>query len=624
MIFLLEKTAIKYTRNGVQRLNSTTGEKENLTVSEYGKQSRYQKDGATRINNLSQLRHDVASNKTTAKTSHTKTHANNPKPYPYKRNPQDKLGRHSAQSTPHSSSDMIDTVYSSRSNSQSSNSSNSAVDSIAFGVHSAKATFNNTRSAVKNAKAVHNHSSSREMRKSKAGIDAMGRKYRMEKAVGRFSKKIIDKGADAIANEIGKEDNPALQAFSGSYVFAKKSLNTAHGVSNMAKKANGKYKKYKYKRTNSRRVKNNAQRKAAQSTAKASTKFAQSAMTKAGTLIKVVVQKAAMALTKLLANPATLKFILIAGACIVVIMFLVTMISTMVTGAFGSTKAENADPRYSTLINKLDSDFKEDLLKQKSDMEGPLHVVQIIGLDLVNTNPDDMLALLAAYNDFDLDYSGSNVSQIEEWHKMLNTYWVETKTEEYTSPEGQPFTMTFTTFHINVFTVKEKINDFGLTPDQIELLLIILQVHEDMDNSGSGGDIPPPVDGDGSLIFPLTHDRYISSPYGERRHPITGAPDFHHAIDIPASKGTPIYSAADGVVTFAGKRGSYGNLVIIKHDDGKETRYAHCDTIKVSSGTKVKAGQNIATVGKTGDTTGNHLHFEVRINGKSVDPMLFF
>lgn len=95
----------------------------------------------------------------------------------------------------------------------------------------------------------------------------------------------------------------------------------------------------------------------------------------------------------------------------------------------------------------------------------------------------------------------------------------------------------------------------------------------------------------------------------------------HKGLDIAASNGTTIVAAADGVVKYAQfNNGGYGNLVIISHGNGVETYYAHCSRLYVSQGQSVKAGEAIAAVGSTGHSTGNHLHFEIRLNGEQVNP----
>ena len=110
----------------------------------------------------------------------------------------------------------------------------------------------------------------------------------------------------------------------------------------------------------------------------------------------------------------------------------------------------------------------------------------------------------------------------------------------------------------------------------------------------------------------------ITSPFGYRN--IFGSTSFHSGLDIAAPYGTQISAADGGTVTFAGWRGSYGQTVIITHDDGTVTYYAHCSSLLVNAGDKVYQGQAIARVGMTGTATGYHCHFEVRVNGKSVDP----
>ena len=103
--------------------------------------------------------------------------------------------------------------------------------------------------------------------------------------------------------------------------------------------------------------------------------------------------------------------------------------------------------------------------------------------------------------------------------------------------------------------------------------------------------------------------RYVSSPYGWR------SGSFHTGTDIAGPAGTPIYSYKSGLVTFAGWQTSYGNIIKVDHGNGLSTWYAHCSSFTVSAGTQVSQGQVIAKMGSTGWSTGNHLHFEVRING---------
>lgn len=116
----------------------------------------------------------------------------------------------------------------------------------------------------------------------------------------------------------------------------------------------------------------------------------------------------------------------------------------------------------------------------------------------------------------------------------------------------------------------------------------------------------------------------ITSPFGNRVHPITGKTTFHKGIDIGASQGSPVYAYANGTINFAGWKSGYGNFVSIDHGNGMVTRYAHLSAIYVSVGQQVIVRQKIGAVGSTGDSTGPHLHFEVLINGEFKNPQYYF
>ncbi|MGE5587447.1 MAG: M23 family metallopeptidase [Clostridia bacterium] len=111
--------------------------------------------------------------------------------------------------------------------------------------------------------------------------------------------------------------------------------------------------------------------------------------------------------------------------------------------------------------------------------------------------------------------------------------------------------------------------------------------------------------------------------FGYRIHPIYKRRLFHEGIDIVAPAGAPVRAAASGRVIHAGPCGTYGNLVELDHGGGLTTLYAHCSRVLVRSGAKVRAGQKIAEVGSTGLSTGPHLHFEVSLNGKPMDPFAY-
>ena len=153
-----------------------------------------------------------------------------------------------------------------------------------------------------------------------------------------------------------------------------------------------------------------------------------------------------------------------------------------------------------------------------------------------------------------------------------------------------------TRINISHSTIKEKIDE--------QVIVGTKQIEED------------------SLLWPVPYTKSISSPFGYRDK------EFHTGIDISSSgiAGQDILACSNGIVTYSNSDNSgYGKHIIISHQDGKiSTLYAHCNKLLVKSGEKVIKGQKIAEVGSTGKSTGNHLHFEVRINGKPVNPKNYF
>lgn len=127
-----------------------------------------------------------------------------------------------------------------------------------------------------------------------------------------------------------------------------------------------------------------------------------------------------------------------------------------------------------------------------------------------------------------------------------------------------------------------------------------------------------PSSGPGSMSWPVSGT--ITSPFGWRSNPFGGAPDFHPGLDIAAPMGTTVTAAASGTVILAQWYGGYGNFILIDDGGSVSTGYGHLSAIYVSVGQNVQRGQAIGAVGSTGHSTGPHLHFEVRVNGKPVDP----
>jgi murein DD-endopeptidase MepM/ murein hydrolase activator NlpD len=123
------------------------------------------------------------------------------------------------------------------------------------------------------------------------------------------------------------------------------------------------------------------------------------------------------------------------------------------------------------------------------------------------------------------------------------------------------------------------------------------------------------------ILSEVTTSAPVSSKFGWRQDPLTGHTTFHQGVDIAVAYGQNVKAAADGVVSFAGVQNGYGNTVVIDHEGGRQTRYAHLSQELVRAGDVVSEGQVLGKSGNSGRTTGPHLHFEMLMNGRPVDPV---
>lgn len=161
-------------------------------------------------------------------------------------------------------------------------------------------------------------------------------------------------------------------------------------------------------------------------------------------------------------------------------------------------------------------------------------------------------------------------------------------------------------FIANLRHLQAMVSDRGRQLSVLEHLMLRRRLHAEVTPKGR----------------PVRHG-WISSGYGERIDPFTGREGFHPGFDFAGKRGTNVYAVAAGVVTWASRDGGYGNLVEIDHGGGYSTRYGHNEKILVHVGETVKRGQLIAKMGSTGRSTGPHVHFEVRYNGKAINPARF-
>lgn len=163
--------------------------------------------------------------------------------------------------------------------------------------------------------------------------------------------------------------------------------------------------------------------------------------------------------------------------------------------------------------------------------------------------------------------------------------------------------------------LQEQITSFKQEEAEIEAKILAATNGIDADIQYTGGEMLWPVAIEGTVI---------TSNFGIREHPIQGVVKEHTGIDIGnAPLGTPVVAAADGIVSYAGWLGGYGNCVMINHGDGIVTLYGHGNKILTTVGAEVKKGDTIMEVGSTGNSTGPHLHFEVRVNGICTNPLAY-
>lgn len=230
---------------------------------------------------------------------------------------------------------------------------------------------------------------------------------------------------------------------------------------------------------------------------------------------------------------------------------------------------------------------------------------------------DDLILILKQHESKMFDYTVTSQKKDTDTTKATQ----KKKTEKSESETTYTYTVTFVgidSFADSVFhlTPKEK----AYSEDLANNLALFLNGY---DNNGNSPNATGPYTG-GVLNAPIVDwQNHISSGYGYRIDPVTGASGaFHDGIDIGVPLGTPIYAAEDGLVSFSGDNANgYGKHIVIEHNNGLQTLYGHCSQLLVRNGAKVKRGEMIAKVGSTGKSTGNHLHFRVWLNGNSQNPL---
>ena len=345
------------------------------------------------------------------------------------------------------------------------------------------------------------------------------------------------------------------------------------------------------------------------------------------------------------------------GAALAVILMicLIALVAGSSFGIFFSAEPTGKGMTLKQAVQVLNTEYYEQIRHIEASV--PHDRVEYISPDgSVSIRWEDVLAVFAA--DVAADEHGAQVVALDE-RKLQKLRGVlgdmhrldySTRAEEYketvitTDENGEEITdtvaivETILEFEVTHKATAEMAVAYGFTPRQNEQLALLtgqeytalwMTLLGGYVNSG-GQIIEPDTDWVGTDIFawPLPQSFTITSPFGYRKDPFTGEVTYHSGTDIAAPAGTPILAAADGTVAIANGTdpwgGSYGYYIKLDHGEGMETLYAHCSAITVTAGQRVRQGEVIGYVGTTGNSTGNHLHFEIWANGQRIDAMGWF
>lgn len=306
------------------------------------------------------------------------------------------------------------------------------------------------------------------------------------------------------------------------------------------------------------------------------------------------------------------------GVIVVLIVFFfascTSSCSSMLAGGFSAAfvpayKAEDGDIEQSELQwTEMETQLQEDI--DNAERDHPGYDEYRYELDEIGHDPFQIIAFLSAMYD---DFLYTDVSAVlrEVFDEVYTLEFIETvETRTYTDEDGDEHE-----YDWYILTTKLTTRDF----EEVIRPRLDTAEHGDlydvyMDSLGGHQKYGNP------LGFEWLGS--VTSLYGYRENPTAAGTQIHRGLDIAAPAGTPIYSVQDGTVIQAVHgHASYGNYILIADDKGRETRYAHCSVLTATEGQKVKAGDKIAEVGSTGNSTGNHLHIEIKENGQYLNPL---
>lgn len=346
------------------------------------------------------------------------------------------------------------------------------------------------------------------------------------------------------------------------------------------------------------------------------------------------------------------------GWVAVVIILLICLIALIVGSCFGlffGSDSTGTGTSVTQAVSTLNGEYLSHI--QEIEDANPHDRQEITSNDgVLSINWEDVLAVFSAKvtgaeNGAQVaSLDDAQVQQLRDIMWEMNTVSSSTHTESHevevteVDEDGKETThtetVTETILEITIThkTPEEIARQYSFNPRQNEYLALMSEPENQSlwaellggYTSGGGQIVNPNTDWVGTSIFqwPLPQSYTITSWFGYREDPFTGEISYHSGTDIGAPGGTPILAAADGTVTIANAidswGGGYGYHIKVKHNDTYDTLYAHCSSICVTVGQEVKQGEVIGYVGTTGNSTGNHLHFEVWQNGERTDALGFF
>lgn len=346
---------------------------------------------------------------------------------------------------------------------------------------------------------------------------------------------------------------------------------------------------------------------AARETAKGA-KHTTNVLTATGQVIRAMVQK-------VVAHKAVLGIVAVAVLIMAMSGALFSSCSAMLAGVQSAvistcyvaedTEIEQSELRYT----ELETDLQRNIDRTETDHPGYDEYRYTIGE--IGHNPYELMGYLSAA------YGGFTYAQVEaELDRLFGAQYtltreeiIETRTYIDENDEEQEYDWYVLQTTLAVRPLSGIIASSLAPGDQTDRYGVYMQT---CGNRQCYGD-----------PFDLAWTAYVTSPYGYRVHPTTGAKDLHRGIDIGVAAGTPVKAVQDGRVVSAGNAGDHGLCVVIEGEDGYCSRYAHCSSISVRAGQEVKRGDTIAAVGSTGSSTEAHLHLEVTHNGQYLNPYYY-